>query len=59
MVGVVAFIMVLTMEDTVCGLVSCAWNGTGASFGPAVILLLIWKKFSRAGVYASLVTGII
>jgi len=57
MVGVVAFILVLTMEDTVYGLVSYAWSGIGASFGPAVLLLLFWKKFSRAGVYASLITG--
>ena len=57
MVGVVAFILVLTMEDTVYGLVSYAWSGIGASFGPAMILLLFWKRFSRAGVYASLITG--
>ncbi len=57
MVGVVAFLLVLTMEDTVYGLVSYAWSGIGASFGPAMILLLFWKRFSRAGVYASLITG--
>jgi sodium/proline symporter len=57
MVGVVAFIMALTMQDTVYGLVSYAWSGIGASFGPAVILLLFWKKFSKAGIYASLITG--
>ena len=56
-VGIVAFVLVLTMEDTVYGLVSYAWSGIGASFGPAVVLLLFWKKFSRAGVYASLITG--
>ncbi len=59
MVGVVAFILVLTMEDTVYGLVSYAWSGIGASFGPAVVLLLFWKRFSRAGIYASLITGTI
>jgi sodium/proline symporter len=57
MVGVVAFIMALTMKDTVYGLVSYAWSGIGASFGPAVILLLFWKRFSKAGVFASLITG--
>jgi sodium/proline symporter len=57
MVGVVAFLLVLVMEDTVYGLVSYAWSGIGASFGPAVVLLLFWKRFSRAGVYASLITG--
>ncbi len=39
-VGIVAFVLVLTMEDTVYGLVSYAWSGIGASFGPAVVLLL-------------------
>lgn len=57
LVGVVAFVMAMTMEDTVYGLVSYAWSGIGASFGPAVILLLFWKRFSRAGIYASLITG--
>lgn len=57
LVGLVAFVMAMTMKDTVYGLVSYAWSGIGASFGPAVILLLFWKRFSRAGVYASLVTG--
>ena len=56
-VGLAAFLLAITMEDTVYGLVSYAWSGIGASFGPAVILLLFWKKFSRAGVYASLITG--
>ena len=57
LVAFVAFGMVLLMEDTVYGLVSYAWSGIGASFGPAVVLLLFWKRFSRAGIYASLITG--
>jgi sodium/proline symporter len=56
-VGVVAFIMALTLQDTVYGLVSYAWSGIGASFGPAMVLLLFWKRFSLAGIYASLITG--
>jgi len=57
LVGIIAFILASTMEDTVYGLVSYAWSGIGASFGPAIILLLFWKRFSRAGVYASFITG--
>jgi sodium/proline symporter len=57
LVALVAFGMVLLMEDTVYGLVSYAWSGIGASFGPAVVLLLFWKRFSRAGIYASLIAG--
>ncbi len=56
-VGVAGFLLALFMEDTVYGLVSYAWSGIGASFGPAIVLLIFWKKFSRAGVYASLGTG--
>lgn len=56
-VGFVAFILAISMEDTVYGLVSYAWSGIGASFGPAIVLLLFWKRFSRAGIYASLLTG--
>jgi sodium/proline symporter len=56
-VGLIGFLLAITMEDTVYGLVSYAWSGIGASFGPAVVLLLFWEKLSRAGVFASLITG--
>lgn len=56
-VGALAILLALTMENTVYSLVSYAWSGIGSSFGPALILLLFWKKFSRAGVFASLITG--
>jgi len=56
-VGVVAIILALTMSETVYDLVSYAWSGIGSSFGPALLLLLFWKKVSRAGVYASLISG--
>ncbi|MBI5242392.1 MAG: sodium/proline symporter [Elusimicrobia bacterium] len=55
--GLAAFIMALTVKDSVYGLVSYAWSGIGSSFGPALILLLYWKKLSRAGVIASLISG--
>jgi sodium/proline symporter len=56
-VGAVAIVLALTMQDTVYGLVSYAWSGIGSSFGPALLLLLFWKRFSRAGIFASLITG--
>jgi sodium/proline symporter len=56
-VGVVAFVMVLVMKETVYALVSYAWAGIGSSFGPALFLLLFWKRLSRAGVFASLISG--
>ncbi|MDA3905541.1 MAG: sodium/proline symporter [Bacteroidales bacterium] len=56
-VGLVAFLIALLFSDTVYGLVSYAWAGIGSSFGPAVLLLLFWKRFSKAGVFASLIGG--
>jgi sodium/proline symporter len=56
-VGVIAIILVIFMKDTVYSLVSYAWAGIGSSFGPALLLLLFWKRFSRAGLYASLICG--
>jgi len=56
-VGIVAFFIALWFSDTVYGLVSYAWAGIGSSFGPAVLLLLFWKRFSKAGVFASLIGG--
>ncbi|NQU54389.1 MAG: sodium:proline symporter, partial [Bacteroidetes bacterium] len=56
-VGLVGFLLAIVMEDTVYGLVSYAWSGIGASFGPAIVLLIFWKRLSRAGVFASLITG--
>jgi sodium/proline symporter len=56
-IGIVAIILALTMSETVYGLVSYAWSGIGSSFGPALLLMLFWKRFSRAGVFASLISG--
>jgi len=56
-VGLLGFLLAIAMEDTVYGLVSYAWSGIGASFGPAIVLLILWKRLSRAGVFASLITG--
>ena len=56
-VGLIGFLLAIAMEDTVYGLVSYAWSGIGASFGPAIVLLIFWKRLSRAGVFACLITG--
>lgn len=57
LVGLAAFILAVTMKESVYNMVSYAWSGIGSSFGPALILLLFWKKFSKAGLFASLIGG--
>lgn len=44
---------------TIFGVVSYAWAGLGSSFGPALILTLWWKKTTRKGVIAGILTGAI
>jgi sodium/proline symporter len=41
----------------VLGLVSYAWAGFGAAFGPVVILSLLWKGMTRNGALAGMLVG--
>jgi len=57
LVGIFAFIMAITTQDLVFKMVSYAWGGLGASFGPALLLALWWKRTTGWGVFAGLVSG--
>ena len=39
------------------GLVSNAWAGFGAAFGPLVVLSLFWKRTNKPGAIAGIVSG--
>jgi len=57
LVGVTAALMAGDPNAKVLGLVSNAWAGFGAAFGPMIILALTWRKMSGAGALAGMVTG--
>lgn len=44
-------------DSRVLGLVSYAWAGFGAAFGPVVILSLFWERMTRNGALAGIVLG--
>ena len=44
-------------KEYVFWLVLFAWGGLGASFGPPLLLSLFWKKTTKYGVIAGLVSG--
>ncbi|WP_336985935.1 sodium/proline symporter PutP [Altererythrobacter aquiaggeris] len=44
-------------DSEVLGLVSNAWAGFGAAFGPLILLALTWNRMTGAGAVAGLVTG--
>ncbi len=56
-VAIIAGIVALNPESSVLSLVSYAWAGFGAAFGPVVILSLFWQGYSRNGAIASILTG--
>ncbi len=56
-VGLFGFLIAITSKKLIFALVSYAWSGLGASFGPALLLLLKWKKTTKQGVLAGLLTG--
>jgi len=42
---------------TILDIVSYAWAGLGASFGPAILFSLFWRKTSRNGVLTGIISG--
>ena len=44
-------------NNTVLGLVENAWAGFGATFGPIVLFSLFWKRTTKKGAIAGMVTG--
>ncbi len=56
-VAVVAAALAWGRNDTILGLVSFAWAGFGAGFGPTVVLSLYWRKLTTAGAAAGMISG--
>lgn len=56
-VGIVAALIAGDPNSKVLTLVSNAWAGFGAAFGPLIILSLTWPRMSGAGAVAGLVAG--
>jgi sodium/proline symporter len=55
--ALVAILLAWSQNNTVLGIVSYAWAGFGASFGPVVLLALWWRKLTAQGGLAGIVTG--
>lgn len=58
-VGIIGFAIAYYSNDSLFDLVSIAWAGLGASFGPALLLILKWKNVTKSGVLAGMITGTI
>lgn len=56
-VGITAFILAYTSTGLVFSLVSYAWSGLGASFGPVLLCIIYWKKITREAAISGMLTG--
>ena len=55
--SIIALLLAFNPESSVLGLVSYAWAGFGAAFGPAIILSLFWRNMNRNGALAGILVG--
>ncbi|MCR5294319.1 MAG: sodium/proline symporter [Lachnospiraceae bacterium] len=56
-IALVGLVLAWDPNSSVFRVVSFAWAGFGACFGPAVLLALYWRRSNRQGALAGLVTG--
>lgn len=56
-VALVAIWLAANPQNRVLGLVSYAWAGFGAAFGPVVLISVLWKGMTRNGALAGIVVG--
>lgn len=57
LVALVAIWLASNPQNRVLGLVSYAWAGFGAAFGPVVLISVLWKGMTRDGALAGIVVG--
>jgi len=56
-VSLVAIALAFDPNSNILNLVSNAWAGFGAAFGPIVLISLFWRGMTRAGAMAGMITG--
>lgn len=57
LIALVAIAVATNPENRVLGLVSYAWAGFGAAFGPVVLLSVLWSRMTRNGALAGMLVG--
>ncbi len=56
-ITIIAIVIAGNPESKIFDIVSFAWAGFGATFGPLMIFSLFWKRTNRAGAIAGMVSG--
>jgi len=56
-IAIIAAVIALDENSIIFKVVSFAWAGFGATFGPLMLFSLFWKRTTRAGAVAGMVSG--
>lgn len=56
-IAVIGVILARNPDSSVFKIVSFAWAGFGASFGPVMLFALFWKRSNRNGALAGMIVG--
>ena len=58
-IAVIAALFALDPETSIMSVVSFAWAGFGSAFGPVVLLALFWRRMTKWGAFAGMLTGFV
>ena len=56
-IALIAIVIALDENSVIFTIVSFAWAGFGATFGPLILFSLFWKRMTRTGAIAGMVGG--
>lgn len=56
-ITLIALLFAWNRNNTVMELVSHAWAGLGASFGPVILLSLFWPRMTKQGAFCGIIIG--
>ena len=57
LIAVVGMIIAWDEDSVIFNIVSFAWAGFGATFGPVMLFSLFWKRINRPGAIAGMLSG--
>ena len=56
-IAIIAFVIAWNPDSSIMELVSDAWAGLGAAFGPTILMSLYWKRTNLFGAAAGMISG--
>ncbi len=56
-IAIIAVIIARNPDSSIFNIVSFAWAGFGAAFGPVVLFSLFWKRMNKYGALAGIISG--